>query len=106
MTDEIIKAIAAAEEQAAQMKAAAEERAAKTLQAATENVSLKEKTSAEVCKAYRETQIKQAHADAEAAYVRAMEKAKIDAKNYCESVLQTAETAVAEIVGRITCGDC
>ena len=106
MTDEIIKAIAAAEESAAKMKAEAEENAAKVLQGAAENVALKEKTSAEVCKGYRETQIKRAHQEADAAYAREMQKTRENAKEYCANVLKKAEVAAAEIAGRIIGGDC
>ena len=106
MTDEIIKAIAAAEEKAATMKSEAEVIAAKTLQTAAEKVALKEKTSAEVCKEYRETQIKRAHEDADAAYAREMQKTSESAKEYCANVLKKAEVAAAEIVGRIIGGDC
>jgi len=106
MTDEIIKAIAAAEETAAKMKIAAEETAAKILQGAAENVSLKEKTSAEVCKGYRETQIKRAHEEADLFYAREMQKTSESAKEYCANVLKKAEIAAAEIAGRIIGGDC
>ena len=106
MTEEIIKNITDAEAQAAQIKREAQERAAAIIAAATERAARLETSSAEVCKAYRESQMKTALADAEREYAQTLGVKTREAKEYCEKALQNSEVSVAEIVGRIVGGDC
>ncbi len=106
MTEEIIKSIAAAEEEGAAMKAVATENAAKTLKAAELRAAEIEKTSSEVCKAYRETSQKNAENAAEKEYLQTLEKTRAEAREYCRKILNNTETSVSKIVGRITSGDC
>lgn len=106
MTEEIIKSIAAAEEEAAKIKLAATENAAKILKSAEIRAAEIEKTSGEVCKAYRKSSQKNAEAAAEKEYLETIEKARADAQEYCRKILSNTETAVSKIVGRITSGDC
>ena len=106
MTEEIIKLIAEAEEEGAAMKATATENAAKTLKSAEMRAAEIEKTSGEVCKAYRETSQKNAEASAEKEYLQTLEKARAEAKEYCRKILNDSERSFSKIVGRITSGDC
>ena len=106
MTEEIIKMITDAEKQAAEIKRSANERAAKILLEAEEQASRKEKSSADVCKAYKETQMNAAKKEAEIAYENSLLESEKNAKSYCAQALDSAEVSVAEIVGRIVRGDC
>ena len=106
MTEEILRAIQTAEETAARTKAAAVERAASILRDAETTAAQKERTSTEVCKAYRATQSKRAEEEAAKNYAETLEQARKNAKAYAEKLLKDSEKYVAEIVGRITSGDC
>ena len=106
MTEEIIKSITEAEEKAAESKRLAEVQAMQILAEAEESVARMKETSAQVCKAYKETQTKAALEEAELAYNNAMEAKKSEAKSYCENALANSENAVNEIVRRIIGGDC
>ena len=105
MTEDIIKRIAEAEAEAAAIKAEAEARAAEISTAAEKRKTEIEKTSVEVCKAYRETQIKAAENDAEKAYAKTLEETGAAAKAYADSLKHRAEIPVSEIVGRIVGGN-
>lgn len=65
MTEEIIKSITEAEEKATDMKTAAYARAAEIAAQAEIRAAEIARSSEEVCKAYRETQLKAAEADAQ-----------------------------------------
>lgn len=105
MTEEIIKSITDAEAQATEMKRIATERASKILSDAETQAERSEQSSAEVCKAYRESQIRHANSDAEAEYAAAMQKSEYDAKGYCTRAWNEAEVFIGTIVGRIISGD-
>lgn len=105
MTEEIIKNITDAEAQAAQIKREAQERATAILAEATERAARLERSSAEVCKAYRESQMKAAHADAEREYAETLQAKTREAKAYCENALHGSDASVGKIVGRIVGGD-
>ena len=106
MTEDIIKSIAEAEEQGAAMKAAATENAAQTIKQAEKRAAEIEKTSGDVCKAYRETMQKQAEETAARSYAQTLEKAQADAREYCRKILSETDAVVGKIVGRIISGDC
>jgi vacuolar-type H+-ATPase subunit H len=106
MTEEIIKAIAEAENQATAMKSVATENAAQTVRQAEKRAAEIEKTSSEVCKAYRETMQKNAEETATKSYNQALDQARLEAKEYCRKILSGADATVGKIVGRMTSGDC
>lgn len=106
MTEEIIKSITAAEEQAAQYKRNAVDEAACILTDAQAQATRLENSAAEVCRAYRETQMKNAVNDAEKEYASALRAKENEAKAYCEAALAGSEASVGKIVGRILGGDC
>lgn len=105
MTEEIIKSITDAEAQAAEMKRAANERAANILSDAETQAARLKQSSLEVCKAYRDSQLKAAHSDAENAYAATLNAKEREAREYCAKVLAGSETSVNKIVGRITGGN-
>lgn len=104
-TEEIIQAITAAEERAAEIRKSAAEQAARILVEAENQAANSEKSSAEVCKAYAESQLKAARAEAEKCYTDRIEEQKRQSKEDCENILQNAENSVTEIVGRIVGGN-
>ena len=106
MTGEIIKAITTAEAQAAEIKEAAQAQAAQIIADAQTQAASHEQSSAQVCKAYAETQIKNARAQADENYIKTIQTKKKEMQEYCAKILAQAEAEVAEIVGRITSGDC
>ncbi len=105
MTGDIIQAITQAEAQVAEMKRQATEKAAEILAEAERSAARTEETSAAVCKAYAETQVQNARAVAEQRYVDTLHEETQKAKAYCISVLETSETSVMNVVGRIIRGD-
>lgn len=105
MTEEIVKSITEAEEKAAEIKRIAQETAAKILADAEKNAARTESSSAEICKAYTETQIKTAKAEAENRYISTLETELQNAKKYCAQILEKSEIAVNDVVGRITSGN-
>ena len=105
MTEEIIKSITEAESRAAEIRRMAQETAVKILTEAEKNAARTEKSSAEICKAYTDTQIKTAKAEAENRYISTLENESQKAKKYCAQVLENAENVVNDIVGRVISGD-
>lgn len=105
MTEDIIKSITEAEAQAAELKAEALKKAAEIAVRAEARASELEKTSEEVCKAYRETQLKAAEADAEKEYFRTLVERRAEAEKYASRLLEQTELPVSGIVGRITSGN-
>ena len=104
MTEEIMQAIKQAEAQAAAMKEVATQKAANLIEDSEKQAARLEQTAQDVCRAYRESQLKQAVADAENAYQNALAKKAEESKAYCARVLENADGAVSEIVGRIIGG--
>ncbi|MBO4940349.1 MAG: hypothetical protein J6D30_04945 [Clostridia bacterium] len=105
MTEDIIQAIKQAEAQAAEMKNTASEQAAQMILDSEKQASMTEKTAMDVCKAYRDTQIKQAMTDAEQAYQNSLAQKEEETKAYCARILENSDAAVSKIVGRIISGD-
>ena len=106
MTEEIIKSITQAEETAAEIKRVATEKAAAIIAEATERAANTESAAVEVCRAYKESQIKAAHAEAESAYTETVTKNTESAKSYCAKALAESDSVIGNIVGRIIRGDC
>lgn len=105
MTEEIIKSITEAESLAAEIRRQATERAAEIVAEAQNRAVGLGKSATEVCKAYRETQIKTARADAEQAYLSAMQKTQTQAQAYCAQALDSSDVCISNIVGRISRGN-
>lgn len=105
MTEDIIKAITEAEEQAARIKSDALAEAAQILQDAQAEASRLEKFSAEENKQYREMQIKAANAQADKEYEFTLKEKEKEAKAYCENALLQSDASVGKIIGRILGGD-
>lgn len=106
MSEDMIKKITDAEAQASSIKRAAYDQAARLILDAEKQASLSELSSAEVCKAYTETQIKNARAEAQQRYEISVKTEEKQAREYCANALKNAEACVNEIVGRIVGGDC
>ena len=106
MTEEVIIAIAEAEQEGVEMKATATANATQTIRQAEQRAAEIEKTSGEVCKAYRETMQKNAEETATKSYLQTLEQARAEASEYCRKILSGTEATVGKIVGRITSGDC
>lgn len=105
MTEDIIKKITEAEEEAANIKAEATQEATDKITNAELRAAEVMKTSGEVCKAYRETSLKNAEINAQKEYDDAIKQAELDARNYCREILLKADTAAAVVVGRIIGGN-
>lgn len=106
MTEEIIKSITEAEEKAADMKTAAYARAAEIAAQAEIRAAEIARSSEEVCKAYRETQLKAAEADAQKKYLAALAEKRAEAEAYAARLLENTELPVSKIVRRVCGGDC
>ena len=106
MTEEIIKSITASEAQASERKARAYERAAEIASEAEVRDAEIAKSSEEVCKAYRETQLKNAEAEAERQYCATLAKKRAEAEAYAARLMDGLELPVSKIVRRICDGDC
>ena len=104
MTEEIIGAIAAAEEEAAAVKNKAVEEAADRAAQAEVRAAEILCSSEEVCRAYRETQMKAAAANAEKAYRSALSEQGAAAREYADRLSERADRFVGIIVGRIVRG--
>ena len=102
MTEEIIKSITASEAQASERKARAYERAAEIASEAEVRAAEIAKSSEEVCKAYRETQLK----NAERQYCATLAKKRAEAEAYAARLMDGLELPVSKIVRRICDGDC
>ena len=105
MTEDIIKKITEAEEEATNIKAEATQAAMDKIANAELRAAEMMKTSGEVCKAYRETSLKNAEISAQKEYEDAIKNAELEARKYCESILLKADTAAAVVVGRIIGGN-
>ncbi|MBQ8685094.1 MAG: hypothetical protein IJ514_02860 [Clostridia bacterium] len=105
MTEEMIKTITQAEEQAAEKKRAAIEQAATIVANAEAQAARTERSSDEVCKAYRESQLKSAKAEADKRYQETLEEREKAARAACASILKNADGSVSKIVERIVSGN-
>lgn len=105
MTEDIIKSITQAESQASQIKKEAQEKATAIVAGATSRASEIETAGAQLCKSYRETQIKKAQENAEKEYQTSIRVKTEEAKAYCEDSLKNAEASIGKIVGRIVSGN-
>lgn len=104
--ENIIQAIAEAEEKACFIRQEAMERAEEIIAQAERTAAEKEKSAREVCKAYRATQINAAQKEAEAKYDSAVSAAASKARQQSEEQMKNADSIIARIVGRIVRGDC
>lgn len=104
-TEQLIKPITEAEEKAAEIKRAALARAAEIVAEAEMQASNLEKSTVEVCKAYRERERVLAIEDAEKEYRAAIQAKEQSAKSYCATALENSSAAVEKIVGRIVGGN-
>ena len=101
LMEEIIKDIAAAEEEAARIKAEAQKRAQELVaDAEREARALSERTEEEL-KAYRDEQAKRAGAEASAEYDAAVAAARREAEAETSRLLENTDAAVGRIAGRI-----
>ena len=105
MTEDIIKGITQAETQASQIKKEAQEKAAAIVAEATLRAREIENDGVQLCKSYRETQIKEAQERAEKEYQTTIRVKTEEAKLYCADALKKSEASVGKIVGRIVGGD-
>ena len=105
MTKELVQSITAAETQAAQVIEAANLRAQEIIAAAEKEASEKEKTSATLCKSYRETQLKAAETEAQKSYEKEMQRQKNSSQQSAEEILKSTDVS-GEIVRRILSGSC
>ncbi len=103
---ELVKLITEAEAAGSEEKRLAAAQAAKIVEDAETQAAAKEKTTQEVCKAFRETQIKAADAEVQAVYEKAVAEKEAEAKEACLKILQSVEAQISRIVGRVTSGDC
>ena len=101
----MIQAITDAEARALQIKNEAAQKAEAVIFAAHEQAASLKTSSEEVLKAYKDTQLSTAKAQAEVLYGEEISKAKKNAQNYCAEVLQNAEVAITDIVGRVVRGN-
>ena len=106
MTENIVKSITQAEEQAAQIKREALEQASAIVAQANERAAATENEVAKSCRSYKEAELKRAQADGEANYCATVQEIETAAKAYCAKVLENAPTVIGGIVGRILRGDC
>ena len=105
MTEELIKMIVEAEAQAEEIKTQALAQASEIMAQAEADVLTIERDALLVSKKYRETEQKNALAEAEKEYAVSLEKNRMQAKEYCAKVLKSAEGEIGNIVGRIIGGD-
>ena len=106
MREDVIQSITEAEAQATAIRQDATEKASQIIAEAEDKATRAVQSSAEVCRAYSETQIKNAHAEAECRYKETLDAESKKAREYCAEILKNANDIVNEIVGRIVRGDC
>ncbi len=106
MTENIVKSITQAEEQAAQIKRKALEKASGIVAQANETATATENEAVQSCRSYKEAELRRAHADGEANYCATVQENETAAKEYCAKALDNAATAIGGVVGRILRGDC
>ena len=80
--------------------------ASKIVEEAEKECANLEKSTAEVCKAYRISQRKAAEESAIKTYQETLEKQEEAARKMGERILANSEVLVSDVVGRIIRGDC
>ena len=104
--DEIIRNIKEAEERAAEIKAQAYKKAEIIAEnAVSEAAKIAAENEAE-CKRIKDNAVKKATADAQKAYLAAVEKKRGEAEAYADALAKKTGGAVADVVRRITSGSC
>lgn len=106
MTQEIIKSIQDAEAQAQAVKQAALLQAEEIVKQAERAAAKEGETMDEVCRAYKNSQLKDAEKIAEKAYEQALENQREQSATACSKILEESEPYVGVIIGRIIRGDC
>ena len=106
MTEELLKSITNAEEQAVEIRNIAVGKATKITAEAEKQSANTLSSATQVCKAYTETQMKNAREEAQRRYDATIKAEEKKSREYCAKVLQNAEESVNEIVGRIIGGNC
>ena len=104
--ENMIQAITEAEEKAAAIKADATARAEAIIAEAEKRAAKREKSARDVCKAYRATQTKLALQKADEQYAADVARVTAEAKANSEKIMQSVDSTVTKIVGRIISGDC
>lgn len=102
--EEILKSVAEAEAQAAEMKEIALKKAAEISATAEAHAAEIQKQSETECKQMREQALKAAQIQAQEDYLRALEVRRGEAEKYADGLLQNTESLVNNITRRI-CGD-
>ena len=106
MTQEILRAICSAEEQAVAIKAEALEKSEKILLDAETKTQEIERESFNECKALLETRQQTVKAESQEKFDEMIKDKTQEAKVYCAESLKRADTLVSEIVRRLVSGDC
>ncbi len=104
--EEIIRSITQAESEAEAIKAEALLQCAKIAEEAEAEKNRIADKCEEDCKLYRERGIAEACAEAERQYSAALEKKRAEAAANADSVIKNTDKVVAEIVRRVTRGNC
>lgn len=105
MTNEIIKSIKQAEEQAQAIKENALAQAEALVKQA-ETAAVKEaETMDQVCAAYRNSQLKDAEKAAQEKYLQTLEDQRGKSATHASSILEDSEAYVGIIVGRVIRGN-
>ena len=106
MTQEILREICSAEEQAVAIKAAALEKSEKILLEAETKTQELERESFNECKAFLEARQNEAKSNAQEKFDEMIKGKTQEAKEYCAESLKRADALVSEIVRRLISGDC
>lgn len=104
MNTELIETITGAERQAAQEKERAAAQAELLVKEAENKAKNVLSASAEVCKAYQDTQLRLASSQSEKNYAEELRKARAEAEETAKEALKNAEISVSGIIKRIV--DC
>lgn len=103
--DEILKAVAAAEEAAAKIKSDASAEAAKIAAEAALKAAEIKKSTEESLKGYRETALKEAESRFEVRTQEALKRERETSAAYADEILRGTDKQVGTIVRRICDGD-
>ncbi len=101
MEEEIIGAIAEAEQRATEIRERAAIRAAEIAAQAEAEAQQIAKASEESCKAYRDAQIAAAEQSSRKAYAETVSARRTEAEDYADEILNKTEVSVVGIVRRI-----
>lgn len=101
MEESIVKAIAAAEEEASRIKTEGAERAAEIVRGAEEEAArIRREGEAEAARLGKEG-VCAAERSAQEDYERAIGKRSAEARRYADGLIETADPYVSEILGRL-----